>query len=552
MGNPDVTTAIVVGAVVGLLFVALGHAQMVWLARQKRARDAGAAQRSSPLRTLLSWTAALLAALCFLRAATSRALPERPGRLVGEDLFSVRPRPGLAATHETRTADVRRGDPLIRFTGQDGEEAQLAIRNRRQQLALQLASERTRPLDLDAETVRRSDAARAALRDHEQRLKQLVSERDAIMREVTSQRLALDGRRFRIEQEDRDAARELEPLLASLETERDALRSAEQLLAQGAMSQMEAAREHDAVSKLEGRVRQLEDRRSVLARERLELASLRSLAETTLERQLGERASELRAERAESETSRAALAAATEVIEQDRPRAVAERQERLRELENQLAGCVAFLEGRGRQLVVEAPWDGRIGFREPAPAGVPADGGPLLVAYRPGKIAATVRLEPGEAGETGLDAAVAIATPDALGGLGRAEALVHAAVVHRARLPDGATELRIACDPPDRVVRQLAMGGSVPVVARLSRSLASTTSFWLGLGLAALPLGLTLYGPLRRGAERLRGRTRGGTGSQAPGWSPQPIRVWPSAPSLPPAAFEAGDAETVPGGVREG
>jgi hypothetical protein len=578
MGNPDLTTAIVVGAVVGIFFVALGHAQMVWLARQKRARDPAAPGRSSPLRTLLSWTAALVAALCFLRAATSRALPDRPALLVGEDLLSVRARPGLIARHETGGAEVRRGDPLIRFAGQDGEEAKLAVRSRRQQLAVQLANERMRPLDLDAEIVRQADAARAALRDHDQRLKQLVSERDAIAREVTTQRLGLHGRRFRIEQEERDAVRELDPLVASLATERDALRSAEELLAHGAVSRLEVARERDAVSRLEGRVRQLEEKRAVLAREQRELASLRAAAEETLERQLGARAAELQAERAESEAARAALARATEALEQDRPRAIAERRARLRELEDGLAECDALLDGRGPPLVVQAPWDGRIGFRDPSPEAAPADGGPLLVAYRPGKIVAAVRLEPGETEpEAALDAAVQVAAPgralgegalDPLRGQGRldrAEVLLPGEVVHRALLPDGATELRVACDPPDRVVRQLAMGGTVPVVARLNRTLVSATSFRLGLALAAVALGLMLQGSLRRRAVRrraaaspgfaARARNQGGAGPSATGWPPQPRQVWPSEaqePSLPPAAaLGPTEAAAAPGGPRE-
>lgn len=504
MGNSDLTTAVVVGVVVGLLVVALGHAQLVWTARRRRARDP-ASPPPSPARTLLCWTAAVGAALCFLRASTGRGLGDRPGRLVAEELFTVRPRPGLVATHETGDADVRRGAPLLRFSGQDGREAQLAMRERRRQLAAQLAAERTRPLDLDAEAVRRADAARAALRDHEQRLKQLASERDAILREGSTQRLALDTRRFRIEQDARDAAGELEPLQASLQLERDTLASVEQLVADGYIARIELARQRDTVQKLEARVHQLGERRALLAREAQELTTLRDEAEGLLDRQVRARAAELADEQGEADRARAALELAAAALDRDRPRAVADRDRRVRELAQELADWDALLDGRGPQLVVEAPWDGRVGFREPAPGGAPPDGGPLLVLYRPGRIWAAVQLDAAEAeqADRGLDARLLLAEPaperSAYQGGVRERALA-GAIVHRAVLADGGRELHVACDPPAAVVRQLAMSGRPSVTVRLRRPLLATPGFLAGLALSATALGLALYGPLRRRA----------------------------------------------------
>jgi hypothetical protein len=565
MGNPDVITAIVVGAIVGLLFVALGHAQMVWLARRRRARGPDS-ERSSPLRTLLFWSSASVAAACLVHGASTRTLPARRGFLVGEDLFSVRPRPGLIAKHETRSATVHRGDPLFRFTGPDGEEGQLAIRNRRQLLDAQLEAERTRPLDFDAETARRADAAQATLREREQRVKQLVSERDAIVREVMQQNLAITNRRFRLEQDARAAERELDPLQASLETERGLARSEEKLAEHGWVSRMDAARERDVVNKLEGRVRGLEDARSIFAREKREVDALGSLTQKTLERQLDERADAIASETAEIENARKVLDQVTAVLEQDRPRAMAQRQKRLHELESQIQDCDELLGGGGRQSVVEAPWDGRIGFREPSPASVPADNGPLLVLYRPGAIGTTVSLEPDEANvaPTALRAEieVASASPGPSDALGRPEALP-GAIARMQWLADGTAELGISCDPPDRVVRQLAMGGSVPVVVRLRRAITSTTSFRLGVGFGALALGVQLFNVLRRRPRRRPGESRdagpptvslwvptdGGPGPTPPGWPGATHAIpgrRPVAALLPPVAPGNVPADTGP------
>ncbi len=535
MEAPDLTTVIVVSALVGLFSVALGYAQMVWLARQKEARAGSPTQQSSPLLKLLMWTCAVLATVCFLRAVTTRTLPGRQGFLVGEDLFSVRPRPGLVAKYETTSADVHRDEALIRFTGSDGEEATRSVKNRRGLLEDELEIERARPLEFDPEIVRRAEGARAALREREQRLKQLVSERDSITREATHQRLAIGNRWYRLEQDDQAAARELTPLRARLKTERGALKSQEELLKQGLVSRMEAARERDALTELEGRLGQLEDQRAIFAREQREIANLRALSEKTLAQQLGERTAELATVTTEIEAARKGIELATRALDQDRPRAVAQREKRLREIEIQIQDLDSLLNGSGRHLVVEAPWDGRIGFREPSPSSAPADNGPLLVMYRPGKIGATVRLEPDEteATDSGLRAEIQVVSSSPNHEeLGRTEALLPGAIVQRTLLPGGAGEIQIACDPPERVVRQLAMGGTVPVLAHLRRGVTHATSFRVGLGFGGLAIVLAVFNLLRRHIPR-------GQAAEPPGFDPRARGrngIAPTAPGSPGAA----------------
>jgi hypothetical protein len=501
MANLDLTTVIVVGALVGLFFVALGYAQMVWLARRREAREPGPLQVSSPLSTWSFWLLVLFAGVLLLRSITSSALPERPAFLVGEDLFSVRPRPGLVAKFETSGVNVHRDDLLLRFTGQDGVEAQLAVESRRKMLESELEIERARPLELDNELVRRADAARVALRECEQRQKQLISERDSITREMTQQRLAIANRRFRIEQDHQTAERELGPLQASRETERNALKSQEALLQQGLLSQVEAARGRDALAELEGRVGQLEDHREILARERQEVANLRALSERAFAQQLHDRSTEMEKVAGEIEAGRKVLELAAGALEQDRPRAAAQRDKRLRQIETQIEECDSLLNGQGRQLTVRAPWDGRIAFREPSPSSPPSDNGPLLVLVRPGKITAAVHLEPGEADATDSDLRAEIqifpSSPGAFE-LGVKEGLLLGRILQRTLLQGGSGELTVALDPPERVVRQLAMGGTVPVRVQLRRGIASSGSFLAGLASGGLAFALAIVGALRR------------------------------------------------------
>ena len=497
----DLTTFIVIGALVGLLFVAVGYGQMVWFSRQAKSREeASKGRRRSPLLTLLAWTSATLAVVCLVRASSSRTLPEREAVLTGEELFSVRPRVGLQATYDAKGPLVHKGDVLIRFAGQDGEEGQTAIKNRRRMLEGELELEKSRPLEFDHEIVRRHDAARAVLLEKDRRKKQLISERDGIAREVTQQQVNIDNRRFRAEQDDRAAMLDLKPLRLTLATEKNQLKAQEALLAQGLVSKVEVEKKRDLVNELSGRIDSLEDRHRLLAREQREIGSMRHGVEKTYSDQIAAREEELGSVKGEIVAAQKALELAEVAREADRPRANAQRDKRLHQIELQIAESDTLLSSRGKNLVVEAPFDGRIGFREPSPASLPADNGPLLVLYKPGNISTSVRLEADElaAADAQLEAELRV-SPQSIGQsdpFGR-ETLLPAKVLQRTVEPQGGGELRLAVEPGDRIVRQLAMGGSVPVRAVLRHGLVTAPAFRAAGGFGAVALLLLLLAVLR-------------------------------------------------------
>src|SRR3954466_12299468 len=98
MERSDVSTVVVVGALVGLLFIALGYGQMVWMARQNRLR-AHNPEPGSPVISAVFWCCLGLAGASLLYSFVNRPLPEREGLLTAEGLFSVKPRAGLSATY---------------------------------------------------------------------------------------------------------------------------------------------------------------------------------------------------------------------------------------------------------------------------------------------------------------------------------------------------------------------------------------------------------------------------------------------------------------------
>ncbi len=531
MGSPDFSTIVVLAALAALLLVAIGYGQLVWLQRRARA-SAGAQEPSgSPFVSLLFWGSLIASAICFLHAVTSRVMPEQDAQLFGEELFSIAPRPGLVATYETRSNQVRKDDVLIRFSGRDGEEGQLAIKSRKQILQGDLEIEKARPIEFDPALLRRLDTAKAALQERTARQKQVQSERDSIQREAQQQRLNVDNRRFRAEQDLRTAERELAPLKASLETAKSELDSQETLLHQGLLSRMEVARQRDKVTDLEGQISEREGRISLFHRELDEVAALGGQAEKTYAGQGAARAQESTQLTADIAEAQQAVAAAAQMLEQDRPRAEAQRQKRIQQIEVQLAECDALLSGNGKKAQVEAPFDGRVGFREPSPSSPPSDNGPLLVLYKPGRITATLHLDdPAESEEAKSDlGADVIFGPEIAG----RERTIGGEVVSKTEAR-GETEVVVACDPPERAVRAIAMGGAVPVRVRLKRGVAGSLGFRAGLALGALALLLAAFRSL---------------------WSRFRISRVPDAsapPGQPPPASSSGGFNPYGGGPERG
>lgn len=505
MATAHLVTIIVIGVLVGFLSVAISHAQLVWLKRRRQTREPRLATSPSPLPKWLPWACAGGAVGLGLYSVCCAELPERDGFLIGSGLFSVRPRPGLVARFETGDVAVRRGDLLVRFTGQDGDEGSISLEKRRARLQNELEAQRARPLDLDPDAVRHVDAAHSSLHEIEQRKNQLVSERDSIVREMAQQRFTIANRVYRLEQDDHAVENELAPLRASHETEKEALRTQERQAKAGYITRLEANRKRAAFAGLEGRLEQLDRRRALFAREKKEVDRLRSLSEAAYALQLRERSIELEKLDAKIAGARDAVARAAEALERDRPRAQAQRDHQLQQIKAELEACQALLDGNDRSMSVAAPFDGRVGFRDPSPAKAPADNGPLLVLYRPGQVRAAVRVEAGEsdAASQDLGAEVRLSPLDAnhaepasapieLGGT----------IVQRTLRPDGPEEILVGCDPPAPIVRQLAMGATLPVRVQLHRSVTSTRPFRAGVGLAALGLLLVVGNAFRRSLHR--------------------------------------------------
>lgn len=508
MDPRDLTAVLIIGALAGLTLFAASYASMVWLARRRRVHALEAAEaRPSPVLTALLWTCVTVAVACLARAVPAQLLLEREGLLSGEDLFAIKPRAGLVATYVASGPVVRAGEGLLRFRGHDGGDAVLAVRARRQLLEKELDLEESRPLESDPAVVRRADQAELLVRTGEQEEKLLASERDLILREAAERELEMKARRYRLEADAQDAEREVALGQASLRTARDGLAAAEALLARGLVSKLEVDRERESVLVLEGRLAHAEGRRASIALEEREVIRLGEEARSTVEGQLAARRGALEAAARDVASARQALERARAAVAEDRDRALAGREKRMRQIEAQIDECDGFL---GGGQTVAAPFDGRIGFREPSPSSPPSDGGPLLVLYRPGRVRVKVRVPDQESFRADdLELELTALSTQTLKSPFTGE------VIRRSPIAGGSLELEIACDPPDRVFRELAQGGTVPVRVAVRRPLAATPTFRVGAGFAAAAV---LLGAARAVKRR---RAQGALAGEAPA-APEP------------------------------
>jgi hypothetical protein len=432
---------LVLGMIGGLLCFVLAYGHTVWRARRSAARG-HAPTRFSSMLSAVSTTGVMLAVAVLILAISNRSLPEVEGLLSGEDLFAVKPRVGLVASYVALGPDVHKGEVLLRFRGATDDQQQMD------------GGPRLREEDLDPELVRHARAADLAYRQSLERERQLMSERDAIEREAAQQRIGLVEQRFRVAQDKRNTEGQIAQTQANLSSERVQLNATKTLVEQQLVARMDLTKKQETVTVLEEQDAQLKGRSSLLGQEMAKTHAQLGEMERIYRHQMRAREEELKT-----------VEATLEDAERERARWQA-----------------ALAEQRAKQGVVAAPFDGRIGFREPSPASLPVDGGPLLVQYRPGKIFVVVRLDSGlsSGARHGLESQFRLAAEPSPSFAGGRPTLL--------RQGGDSVELRIPCDPPDRLLRQLALGGAVPVRAQLRLPVTSAPGLWLAIALVGVAL----------------------------------------------------------------
>jgi hypothetical protein len=428
---------------------------------------------------------------------------------------------------------VHEGDALVTFYRKEQEEEVASYGRRREILQEEYDLIQSHPLEIDPSVLRAHERARGAIVKLEQQERNLLEERDAMVRDAPRQKLDNDSRRNRIDLTLSQIQHEVEQARVFLATARKGYDSAENLYKDGLVSQRELDLRNETLEISKSRLEQLLERQQMLEDERGEVNRLLVASEDTYDELLDSRQQYLFEVRDSLESARGNFVGAEDALTEDKGRARSIRDKRLRQIAIQIEECDAFLGEPGKTIAVDAPWDALVGFRTTSPASHMNDGSPLLVLYQPEQIWVRLHVTASQAQSmVGGDMKIALhaLTSETM------NKVFYGTILEATPLLNEVTELRIACDPPEAAIREVATGGTVPVSVNVRRT--STNFGWpLGLALGAL-VALPVTGIARR---RRRGDNGAGPVAMTPPTEPTPPAPAPPAftPPVPPAPAPA-------------
>jgi hypothetical protein len=543
---------LLLGSISGLLVFALSNALHVAIVRARghKVRSTAVSSRFWPM---LVAALALSSGAFVLNLFLGRVDVNGDGLLVGDDLFVVSKRQGFVPSYPNTSSVVKKGDPILVVRRDAGPDEIAAAENKREVLQHELEFIKSDALEVDPLVVREYTLAESALRDLEERAHKELDTRDTLVRVAPQQKLENETRRATVDKDLTSVQGELDQIRLSLESAVKLFENAERAMKGGLIPSDEYETRRERVNVLRSRQADLETRAQMLRTERGQLANLASNTEGTFSDQLALRSGEITALNRRIATGRQTLDEAARRLDQDKVRAAAQRDQRVKQIQIQIHELDALIDPSESTLSSRAPWDGVVGFRESSPASVRSDLRPLLVLFRPGtitarlQVAASVSAAPGQK----LDIRVRTLMPETV------NTAVSGELIERVPLPDDMVELRIACQPASAAVRDLAMGTTVPVgvVVRRPDLLARLKLSRAG---GAVIIGLLSFGIAEIRLHLRRRRQRASTvAAQEPprrrmdwGGNPQEVQEFVVGVGLVPARLRSVASATMPAPVR--
>lgn len=490
---------LLLGSITGLLAFAVSNALHVRNSRSRRSSSDPRGPLATRIRQGAAAAATIFLLLMLIRAVPGPTLVNTRGWLSGNDLFTVTGRPGFMASYPNAEREVNKGDVILQLVRDAGPDEVAAAASRRALLIQDLEFARLETLRIDPLLLAEHGAAKEQLKALEGRQQKLLDAQESLLRGAPRQQLTDQSRLHDIEREIQSARHELDQTATSLKAASTSLDIANRPGSIGLIPADDVAKRAERVEVLDSRRAELRERVALLTRERQRLQVLTAASEATNEEQMRQRDAELKALQEGMARARERVQTAWQAIGQDKVRAERQHQHRVRQIELQVAELDELLDAREGALEVRAPWSGVVGFRESSPASARSGNRPLLVLYRPGTIAAKVRVptgqaspDPGDTVEIDVRALVTEAAGSTFAGT----------IAGASRQADGSAELLIAGDPPAIAVRDLAQGNSVPVHVHIRQPnpLAAVSAPWWSA--AAVVLGFVVMETRRFWARR--------------------------------------------------
>ncbi len=486
MNDPAVLRFALISGLIGFAAFCASYALHVW--RRRNAAVSG--RQGSFTATARSWSTFLIVAgaLGIAIALAVRELDRPEGVLLGDGLFTVRaPDDDLRLAYLFQADTARKGDVVARLESPKAEAKVRELNLRCQRLEMERDALLLDPPQLDPELVRRYQNTVASRHQLRASVDQLLPACESVVRQATLERLARLEKSARLDVDIAWYLGELDRVSSRREHAGRELARAGQLAQRNAVAQSEldSCREQTAqldaeIANLKQRIENLRKEKSQIDQGLREVDALAQQQQETLRTEL-DRAREDRAA-AEAEDRRLAGELA-----EDQGRAGELRNRQLDQLRLKIEECRAELAGVEQALIVRAPFDGTVVYRDPSPRSANARQ-PLFVLGRQSGFRMRLRLPRAQAaslekaGEVTIELVDPAVEPYFGGRFLEARAMPH---------KPGCVVAELACHPSRETVKELVEGEKV--ASRLLWRPPLTTLLPFRVGAVAVVLGMAAW-----------------------------------------------------------
>lgn len=470
-----------ISGLIGFAVFCASYTLEVW-----RRRNAQRSRRETGFAARLRYGALLVVAggMAIVAIAVAiRELDQPEGRLVSDDLFGVRaPADDLRLVSVFQGRTVKRGEILARLESPFAEAQVRQLECRLQRLEQQRETLQLKPLEPDPELVRQQQNLTASRHNLRASLEQLLPAHAGVVREFTLQRLNRLEKSIQLdvlistclgESEDANirhdyVSRQLarfQGLAASSAITHSELESWQTQLAQ---VQAELANQKRKLDKLQSEKAQLD-------KSLQELAALEEQQETTVRTELDRVREDLSSVQTQHRQ-------ACDDLADDLSRARLFRDGQLVQNRLEVQECRASLEGAQKTLLIRAPFDGSVVFRDLSPQSA-GERQPVLAVSRQAGCRMQVRLPSSQAAalQQAQEVILELSEP-AVEPYFSGRFLAAAVLQHKPRY----ALAELTCQPPPETVRDLVAGEEVRTRLRWRPPLLTLTLFRTGIAIAVL------------------------------------------------------------------
>ncbi len=479
MYDPAVLRFALISGLIGFSSFCVSYAFLVW----RRRNGANTARQSSAADTLRRWSAGLVLTglLAVGIALAVREMDRAEGVLSSDGLYAVRvPDDEYRVTYLAEGSSVKEGDLVARLESPEAEAKVQELELQCQRLEKQRDALRLEPLGLDHELVRHHQNAITAANQLRSSIGQLLPEHESVVRQAMMERLTRLEKIAKLEVDIGWYEGELARACSDQTYVSRELERVKQLIDHNAVAQSEVdsrrKQECDAdtaIANLKQRIEGQRNEKTQIEQSVEDIAILTSRQQEVLLSELDRARTDYTA----FESENLALAAK---LQGDLARAKSLRQRELEQLDLKMDECRAQLAGVQKTLIVRAPYDGTVVYRDPSPRSAEQRQPLFVLAKQPG-FRLQARLPRGQvaalkhAREVTLELVDPAVEPYFGGTFLAARPMPH---------KPGYVVAELACQPPEKTIRELIEGEKIVAKLRWRPPLTTLLPFRIGAVLA--------------------------------------------------------------------